>query len=72
MTAPMDWATFSEADEESRQTLLKRAVKIEPSLQVALASSAKKVRKRHDLGLQPALEGLNAPNFLLGLVHLLI
>lgn len=44
MTAPMDWATFSEADEESRQTLLKRAVKIEPSLQVALTSGVKKVR----------------------------
>lgn len=43
MAAPLDWAAFSEADEESRQALLKRAVKIEPSLGVVLQSSVKKV-----------------------------
>lgn len=39
----LDWAAFSEADEESRQALFRRAAKLEPAIQVALQSSAKKV-----------------------------
>jgi 2'-5' RNA ligase len=46
MAAPLDWAAFSEADEESRQALLKRAAKLDPSIQVALQSTSKKGRKK--------------------------
>lgn len=55
MAAPLDWAAFSEADEESRQALLKRAVKIEPSLGVVLQSTAKKVCTRALFVLEIAL-----------------
>jgi len=58
MAAPLDWAAFSEADEESRQALLKRAVKIEPSLGVVLQSSVKKTRKKSE---ENASEGALKP-----------
>lgn len=59
MTAPMDWAAFSEADEESRQALLRRAIKIEPSLQVALTTPTKKVRYCHQRSCEVLIQGQN-------------